>query len=223
MFPLEIFIEVLKYMDSYQAIQLYDEYLDRIFEKEFINKNKQDVYAIEMVNKNLNIFPTFIKYIDNLEILNLSYNKIKSVKLSHKGKLTNLKLNNNLIEHVSLYDLSVNFLDLSYNNISNFHLNNFDFWKLRSLVLMNNKLTNVNITSNSIQFLYLQNNLLRNENLIIDIPKLFHLNISNNQITRISRFSKIKEFEYNNNPVPLSERIKYNFLYIIEKQHEFSS
>ena len=178
--------------------------------KEFINLpfNLSNLKTLEAPNCDIVNIPGYFKNLNNLELLNLSYNNISD--LTNLSDLKNLEIlilsHNNISEINALLSLKkLHSLLLSHNNIS--EINEINLPNLKDLNLSNNKIHSIDrIPIGNLEKLNLSNNNLFNEQIggmdatFSPTPlessnnKLKLLNLSNNKINR-----KIFEYIINNN------------------------
>ena len=124
-----------------------------------------------------------IEYFTNLESLDCSYNKIKSLNLASNTKLTTLAAATNLLESVALPS-SITTLDLSNNKLST-----VDVSKMKGLASLNvsiNKLGSLNVSQNKElkELVCLKNELVSLD--VANLTLLTELNCSNNHIESLN-------------------------------------
>lgn len=149
-----------------------------------------------------------IEYFSNLETIDVSFNKLETVDLSHSSKLTSVLVNGNKLQSLSLANLSaLQTLDCSNNKLT--ALNVSEAEGLTSLVCSNNligalnvkknkALTELQCSNNQIAALDLKNNTAletlycRKNNLsVLDITKLTTLknfDCSNNSLASLNLY-----------------------------------
>jgi len=142
-------------------------------------------------NNNLVDLPYNINLITNLEVLDLSHNKIINMP-KFNSNLIELVCNNNLIKDLDIsYLNNLKRLDISNNLLTNV----FNSHKLNILNCSNNKITNI-LSSVFLIKLYSDNNKLES---ITNMPNLIKLDTDHNKLTNIINCDKLQELYVNNN------------------------
>lgn len=182
----------------YQKLDMTDDEILIFLENELKDDNYNGIY---LSNIGLTKIPSFLKKLNNLHHLSLSFNEItkienipnniKSLDLSNnniselnsnslsQNKLDYLNLEVNDITHVLLNNVSIDILDLSYNKINNFT----SFYSFFNIInLFDNNLISFPIVKN-VKILNLSKNKISKLFLINDTIE--ELNISSNNLEKI--------------------------------------
>lgn len=145
--------------------------------------NLSEIISLNLSNSNIeNLDSSIFSYLNNLEYLNLSFNKIKIIEiLQNCIKINGLNISYNLLINFNLSNLAnLEKLNISHNIIDN--LNTFE------ILIHNKKLNNLNIRGN---LLYNQNKETKIFNKIIQI--LPDLQIYNNREIKNTNFKIFNE------------------------------
>ena len=164
-------------------------------------------------NMNLTSIPQYIWNMDNLKVLDISYNNIKNIPpaLFSLFELTTLNLSNNPIESIpSEIYLLKNLHELSLSNTSMTKLpSTFSkLGNLKRLFINNTLLEDMNIICKLKQLAILEacaNHIEIIPNELGNLPCLVHISLNNNKITKIPeticKLKNLKYFDMNNNPL----------------------
>lgn len=170
-------------------------------------KSVKTIKTLDLTNKEIEDL-SGIERLSNLEELNISFNKIVTIKhFKQLKKLRKLNISNNLIKSINPIKelLFIEELDISNNQIEDISvLTNLS--KLRIIIMNCNfikSLTPVQFLTN-IEILEAETNLIKTINPLQNLKKLKHLNVSKNgikDISVISNLRKLKVFFIKENPV----------------------
>lgn len=180
-----------------------------------------ELKTIYFNNNQLTVFPSFIIYLFNPHVIDLSHNKIKQIPNNFKKNyftyLEKLSLDHNIIEELSgnifatdLQNLSLSHnkiqkindfdlvytksIDLSHNQLSQkFNIGNFS--RLKKFDLSHNKFKSFPIIAKNsntfIEEIILNDNAIQDEIDLLNFSHLTNVNLNNNQLSRVPYFNKI--------------------------------
>ena len=141
------------------------------------------ITTFQSINNALKSLPKNIVSLKNIQYLNFERNNLQSSLLPLFPKFLNLAANKiNTLEQIILKNPNLENLNLSFNNITNFHLEASSY-KLTQLLLTDNKLQSFHYhaSENKIDTLFLSNNLLSKvPSCLQNFTSLEHLDLSNN-------------------------------------------
>lgn len=137
-----------------------------------------------VIDLSYNKLTNISKLSPNVSMFNASYNKLKTINLSNSHKIQVLCLSNNLLENF-LYDSHINIaMILLYNNrLKTFNITSSDggFTAIDELNVSGNKLKELNMSLNvKITILHIKNNKLL-ENINVNLGHIESLNIKNSK------------------------------------------
>lgn len=210
------FVQVLSSLGSIEKINLSNNNIESIT----FNKKCQSLVQIELeANKissftiaNNQLLPN-LKYLSlcgnkleicdslnnllNVEYLILNENEIKTCELINTTKLKYLHLKSNMLNSYTINESlsQIEFIELSYNNLSLFTIEGSHPF-LKSILLDNNKLLNIELQNRSIsysnvEFIDMSYNLLSKATFLSAFPNLQRINMSFNQISSLKELIKI--------------------------------
>jgi len=203
-------------MDTVQMISLNSNYLTTV---PSTVTNLINLTNLQICDNNINLIPNFLTVLTKLTVLNMS--SILDEKITKLQKLTNLNVNANKIENISMiqFQYLTNLINLNLGNNKIIDLPIFPV-SLKTIILTNNKIKEFYQTDlTNLEMICLSNNCLDQFPNIENSYNLKHISLCNNKITNIPNYLikfNIVYFDFSHNLIDHIPKIfkKVNYIQI---------